>query len=178
VADVQAPDLETRLAILQRKMAEHDMALSADVAMLMASQIHTNVPDLEVALARLMAYASLYNHTQVTTDMAETVLAQFFAERGAEITAARIQSAVAERLDLKVSELRSKHRRHAVVFARQVAMFLCRELTDASLPKIGRDFGGKDHSTVLHACTKISGLEETDEDVARLLRQLRRALGQ
>jgi chromosomal replication initiator protein len=144
----------------------------------MASQIRTNVPDLEVALTRIMAYASLYNHVEVTTDMAETVLTRFFAEREAVVTAARIQNAVAERLDIKVSELRSKNRRRAVAFARQVAMFLCRELTHASLPEIGRAFGGKDHSTVLHACTKISRLEETDEDVARLLWQLRRALGE
>jgi chromosomal replication initiator protein len=177
MAAIQPPDLETRLAILQRKAAQHDLVLSQDVAMLMASQLRTNVPDLEVAMARLTAYASLYNHAEVTVDMAETMLSQLFAERAEVITAARIQSAVAERLDLKVGDLRSKNRRRAVAFARQVAMFLCRELTNASLPEIGRDFGGKDHSTVLHACTKIAGLEETDEDVARLLWQLRRALG-
>ncbi len=177
MADMQSPDLETRLAILQRKAAEHDMALSQEVARLMAKQIRTNVPDLETALARLTACASLHSHTEVSTAMAEAMLTQFFAERAEEITAARIQSTVAERLGLKVSELRSKGRQRAVAFARQVAMFLCRELTDASLPQIGRDFGGKDHSTVLHACTKIAGLEETDEDVARLLWQLRRALG-
>ncbi len=177
MADMQAPDLETRLAILQQKAAEHDMVLSPDVAMLVASQIRTNVPDLEVALARLTAYASLYNHAELTTDIAETMLEQFFAERSEVITAERIQNAVAERLDLKVSELRSKNRQRAVAFGRQVAMFLCRELTNASLPEIGRSFGGKDHSTVLHACTKIAGLEETDENVGRLLWQLRKALG-
>ncbi|ETW93917.1 MAG: hypothetical protein ETSY2_50570 [Candidatus Entotheonella gemina] len=177
MAEMQPPDLETRLAILQRKAAAHDLVLSPDVAMLIATQIRTNVPDLEVALARLTAYASLYNLAEVTTDMADTMLAQFFAERAEAITAARIQSAVAERLELNVSHLRSKDRRRAVAFARQVAMYLCRELTDASLPEIGRAFGGKDHSTVLHACAKIAGLEETDEDVARLLWQLRRALG-
>jgi chromosomal replication initiator protein len=177
MAEIQPPDLETRLAILQRKAAQLDMVLSPDVAMQIAMQIRSNVPDLEVALARLMTYASLYHHVEVTTDMAETVLAQFFAERAAVVTAARIQNAVAERLDVKVSELKSKNRRRAVAFARQVAMFLCRELTNASLPEIGRDFGGRDHSTVLHACTKMSRLEETDEDIARLLWQLRRALG-
>lgn len=177
LADMRPPDLETRLAILQRKAAAHDLVLSPDVAMLVATQIHTNVPDLEVALARLTAYASLYNHTEVTPDMAETMLAQFFAERSEAITAVRIQSAVAERLNLKASNLRSKDRRRAVAFARQVAMYLCRELTDASLPEIGRAFGGRDHSTVLHACTKISGLEASDEDVAHLLWQLRRVLG-
>ncbi|ETW98910.1 MAG: hypothetical protein ETSY1_16885 [Candidatus Entotheonella factor] len=177
MADMQPPDLETRLAILQRKAAEHDMVLSPEVAMLVASQVRSHVPDLEMALARLTAYASLYNHAEITSDVAETTLAQLFAERAEAITAARIQNTVAEHLDLKVSELRSKSRQRAVAFGRQVAMFLCRELTDASLPEIGRDFGGKDHSTVLHACTKIAGLEETDEDVARLLWQLRRALG-
>lgn len=177
MAEVQMPDLETRLAILQRKAAEHDIVLSDDVAMQMATQIRTNVPDLEVALARLTAYASLHNQAEVTPAMAATMLEQFFAERAQEMTAARIQSAVAERLDLKVSDLRSKSRQRAVAFGRQVAMFLCREFTNASLPAIGRDFGGKDHSTVLHACSKIADLEEADEDVARLLWQLRRVLG-
>lgn len=177
IADIQPPDLETRLAILQRKAEENEMVLSCDVAMLMASQIRTNVSDLEMALARLTAYASLYSNTRVTTDMAETMLEQFLAERASAITAARIQTSVAEYLGLKVSEIQSKSRQRDIAFARQVAMFLCRELTDASLPEIGREFGGKDHSTVLHSCTKIAGLEETDEDVARLLWQLRQALG-
>ncbi len=177
IAVIQPPDLETRLAILQRKAEENGMALSQDIAMLMASQIHTSVTDLETVLARLTAYASLYSNARVTTDMAKTMLEQFLTERAKTITAPRIQTLVAEHLGLKVSELRSKGRRRDIAFARQVAMFLCRELTDASLPEIGRAFGGKDHSTVLHSCTKIMGLEETDEDVARLLWQLRQALG-
>ncbi len=177
IADLQPPDLETRLAILQRKAEENEMALSQDVAMLMASQIRTNVSDLETVLARLTAYASLYSHAKVTPEMAGNMIEQFTAERANAITAPRIQTIVAEYLGLKVSEIRSKGRRRDIAFARQVAMFLCREFTEASLPEIGRAFGGKDHSTVLHSCTKIAALEETDEDVARLLWQLRQALG-
>ena len=177
LAEIQPPDLETRLAILQRKAAVHGIELPEDAAMLVASQIRANVSDLEVVLARLTAYASLYNCAEVSMEMVETTLARFFAERADVITPARIQSEVAERLALKTSDLRSKNRRRPVAFARQVAMFLCREFTDASLPEIGRAFGGRDHSTVLHACTKIAALEETDEDAARLLWQLRRALG-
>jgi len=99
-----------------------------------------------------------------------------FAEREQGVTAPRIQQTVAEHFGLKMSELRSKRRQRALVFPRQVAMFLCRELTNASLPEIGRHFGGRDHTTVLHSCAKIARMEETDESVARLLWQLRRTL--
>jgi len=104
------------------------------------------------------------------------VLQQALAEREQAVNTPRIQQTVAAHFGLKMSELRSKRRQRTVVFPRQVAMFLCRELTDASLPEIGRHFGGRDHSTVLYACTKIAHMEETDESVARLLWQLRRTL--
>jgi len=104
------------------------------------------------------------------------VLQQALAERQQAVTAPRIQQAVAEHFGLKASELRSKRRQQAIVFPRQVAMFLCRELTEASLPEIGRHFGGRDHTTVLHSCAKIARMEEVDESVARLLWQLRQAL--
>ncbi|HSX82529.1 MAG TPA: helix-turn-helix domain-containing protein, partial [Candidatus Saccharimonadia bacterium] len=92
------------------------------------------------------------------------------------VTAPRIQQTVAAHFGLKMSELRSKRRQRALVFPRQVAMYLCRELTEVSLPEIGRHFGGRDHTTVLHACAKIARMEETDESVTRLLWQLRRRL--
>jgi len=145
------------------------------VAMLIASRVRTNVGELEQCLTRIATYASL--HTQsIDESLAEMILQQAFAEREQAVTAPRIQQTVAAHFGLKMSELRSKQRQRALVFPRQVAMYLCRELTDASLPEIGRYFGGRDHTTVLHACAKIAHMEETDESVARLLWQLRRTL--
>src|SRR5712691_5452310 len=173
--DLQPPDLETRLAILDRKALVHGIVLPPGVAMLIAARVRTNVSDLEQCLARIVTYASL--HTQsIDESLAEMVLQQAFAEREQAVTAPRIQQTVAAHFGLKMSDLRSKRRQRALVFPRQVAMYLCRELTDASLPEIGRHFGGRDHTTVLHACAKIARMEETDESVARLLWQLRRKL--
>jgi chromosomal replication initiator protein len=176
MADIQPPDLETRLAILTRKAEERRLVLSSEVAMLVASRIRANVRDLENCLARLGTYASL-NAQAISVELAETVLQQILTEQDRAITAPRIQQTVAEYFGVKVSEIRSKSRLRSITFPRQVAMFLCRELTNSSLPEIGRYFGGKDHTTVLHSCTKIAHLEEQDEHVARVLWQLRQALG-
>jgi chromosomal replication initiator protein len=175
MADLQPPDLETRLAILDRKASLHGILLPPGVAMSIATRVRTNVSELEQCLARIVTYASLHAQS-IDKSLAETVLQQIYAEREQAITAARIQQTVAAHFGLKISELRSKRRQQAVVFPRQVAMYLCRELTEASLPEIGRHFGGRDHTTVLHSCTKIARMEETDESVARLLWQLRRTL--
>jgi chromosomal replication initiator protein len=176
IADMQPPDLETRLAILQRKAEERGILLPTSAAMLVATHMHANVRELEGCLARLGAYASL--HAQdISTELTAAVLRQVLSEREHAMTAPRIQQAVAHHFGVKISDLRSKKRQRTIAFPRQVAMFLCRELTSASLPEIGRHFGGKDHTTVLHACTKITRLEETDERVARILWQLRQTLG-
>jgi chromosomal replication initiator protein len=175
LADLQPPDLETRLAILDRKALAHGIDLPPSVALLIASRVRTNVSELEQCLARIATYASL--HTQnIDEGLAEMVLQQALAEREQAVTAPRIQQTVATHFGLKMSELRSKRRQRALVFPRQVAMFLCRELTEASLLEIGRHFGGRDHATVLYSCVKIARMEETDESVARLLWQLRRTL--
>ncbi len=175
MADLQPPDLETRLAILDKQATAYGIVLPPSVAMLIASRIRSSVGELEQCLARIATYASLHAQS-LDEDLAETVLRQMFAEREQGVTAPRIQQTVAEHFGLKMSELRSKRRQRALVFPRQVAMFLCRELTNASLPEIGRHFGGRDHTTVLHSCAKIARMEETDESVARLLWQLRRTL--
>jgi chromosomal replication initiator protein len=175
MADLQPPDLETRLAILDRKASVYGIVLPPRVAMLIASHVRTNVSELEHCLARIATYASL--HTQsIDESLAEMILQQVLAEQEQAVTTPRIQQAVAAHFGIKMSELRSKRRQRAIVFPRQVAMYLCRELTDASLPEIGRHFGGRDHTTVLHACAKIARMEEIDESVARLLWQLRRTL--
>ncbi|MDZ7379322.1 MAG: chromosomal replication initiator protein DnaA [candidate division KSB1 bacterium] len=175
IADLQPPDLETRLAILDKKATQYGIVLPPDAAMQVASRIRMNVHDLEHCLARIATHVSLHA-CSIDTAVVETVLQQVLAERERAVTAPRIQQTVAEHFGLKPSELRSRRRQRAVVFPRQVAMFLCRELTDASLPEIGRHFGGRDHTTVLHSCTKIARMEESDESVARLLWQLRRTL--
>ncbi|MBM3225860.1 MAG: chromosomal replication initiator protein DnaA [Candidatus Tectomicrobia bacterium] len=176
VAELPPPDLETRLAILRTKAAMYGIpTLSSDVARLIATHYQASVHALEHALTRIATYASL--HAQpIDLALAETVLQQARAEQAQAITAPRIQQTVASHFGIKISELKSKRRQHTVVFPRQVAMFLCRELTEASLPEIGRVFGGRDHTTVLHACSKIARMEETDESVARVLWQLRRTL--
>ena len=176
IADLQPPDLETRVAILLRKAEERGLVLSSRVAMLVAARMRTNVRELEGCLTRIGAYASL-NAQNITEELAETVLQQLVAERAEIMTSGRIQRTVAEHFGLKTSELKSKRRLRAITFPRHVAMFLCRELTDASLPEIGRQFGGRDHTTVLHSCTKIARLEAEDEQVARTLWHLRRTLG-
>ncbi len=177
LADMQAPDLETRLAILACKARERGITFPQDVAMLVATHIRTSISDLEQCLTRIATYASLHVQS-IDVALATTVLQQIHTEHEQAITAPRIQQTVAQHFRLKVSELRSKKRQQSVVFPRQVAMFLCRELTEASLPEIGRYFGGRDHTTVLHACTKIARMEEADENVARLLWQLRQEFGQ
>jgi chromosomal replication initiator protein len=175
IADIQPPDLETRIAILHLKAEERGLALSSDVAMLVASRVCTNVRELEGCLTRIGAYASLYAQ-DINAEVTETVLQQLLAERERGITVPRIQRVVAEHFGLRTCELSSKERLRSITFPRQIAMFLCRELTGASLLEIGRCFGGRDHTTVLHSCAKIARLEGDDERVARILWQLRRAL--
>jgi chromosomal replication initiator protein len=176
IADLQPPDLETRVAILCRKAEESGFVLSPGVAMLVASRVCTHVRELEGCLTRIGAYASLHGQG-ITTELAEFVLQQLFVEREQGVTAKRIQQQVSEHFGLRMGELKSSSRLRSITFPRQIAMFLCRELTDDSLPEIGRHFGGRDHTTVLHACAKIAHLEKTDEQMAHLLWQLRRSLG-
>jgi chromosomal replication initiator protein len=176
MADLQPPDLETRIAILSRKAEAQQLVLSPHVALHVAVHVTSNVRDLENCLTRMSAAASLSGQ-DIGMELAEKTLQQIVAEWHCTLTTPRIQRVVAAHFGLKASELKSPRRTRAIAFPRQVAMFLCRELTGSSLPEIGRHFGGKDHTTVLHACGKIARLEEDDEQVARLLWQLRQALG-
>jgi chromosomal replication initiator protein len=175
VADIQTPDLETRVAILCCKAEERGLYLPSSVAMLIASRLHANVRELEGCLTRLVAYASL--NAQVIDDkLGEQVLEQLLSEEEQTLTTPRIQQVVAEYFGLKISELKSKRRHRSITLPRQIAMYLCRELTDATLPEIGRSFGGRDHTTVIHSCTKITVLERDDDYVSHTLKQLRQAL--
>ncbi|MCW2605622.1 MAG: chromosomal replication initiator DnaA [Frankiales bacterium] len=157
ITDVQPPDLETRIAILRKKAAQDRLAAPPDVLEFIASKISTNIRELEGALIRVTAFASL-NKQPVDLNLAEIVLKDLIpAEGGPEITGATIMAATAEYFGLTLEDLCGSSRSRVLVSARQIAMYLCRELTDLSLPKIGQMFGGRDHTTVIHADRKIRG---------------------
>jgi chromosomal replication initiator protein len=156
ITDIQPPDLETRLAILQRKVEAEGLMVSPEVMSFIASRIQTNIRELEGALIRISAYASL-TRSHITLDLAQNVLQYLLPNAGeARVTADLIISTVADYFDVTHDEIRSANRSRPLVTARQMAMYLCRELTDLSLPKIGDRFGGRDHSTVIHATNKIN----------------------
>jgi chromosomal replication initiator protein len=155
LTDIQPPDLETRIAILRKKAAQEKLNAPSDVLEFIASKIQSNIRELEGALIRVTAFASL-NRQPVDMGLAEIVLKDLIpAGGGPEITAAQIMGATADYFGLSLDDLRSQSRSRVLVNARQVAMYLCRELTDLSLPKIGQEFGGRDHTTVMHADRKI-----------------------
>ncbi len=156
LSDIQPPDLETRVAILQKKAKMSNLRISDEVIQYVASKIKTNIRELEGALIRIVAYSSLTKQ-DITLEMATVVLKDILPKENARpISIPLIQQVVANHYNLKVSDLKGKKRTKAIAFPRHIAMYLCRELTDQSLPKIGEEFGGRDHTTVLHACEKIS----------------------
>ncbi|MCC6495147.1 MAG: chromosomal replication initiator protein DnaA [Propionibacteriaceae bacterium] len=158
MTDIQPPDLETRIAILRKKAAAERLTAGPDVLEFIASKIQTNIRELEGALIRVTAFASL-NRQEVDLSLAEVVLRDLIPD-GAEIqiSATTIMTNVADYFGLTVDDLCGQSRTHVLVTARQIAMYLCRELTDLSLPKIGQLFGGRDHTTVMHADRKIRQL--------------------
>lgn len=157
ITDVQPPELETRIAILRKKADADGMKASPEVLEYIASRISTNIRELEGALIRVTAFASL-NKQDVDLPLAELVLKDLITEDGGEITAATILGQTAAYFDISLDELKSKSRTRTLVTARQIAMYLLRELTDMSLPKIGQELGGRDHTTVMHADRKIRTL--------------------
>ncbi|WP_204910668.1 chromosomal replication initiator protein DnaA [Microlunatus spumicola] len=155
ITDVQAPDLETRIAILRKKAAQERLVAGPDVLEFIATRIQTNIRELEGALIRVTAFASL-NRQQVDLSLAEIVLKDLIPEGGeAQITSSMIMAQTASYFDITIDDLCGGSRTQQLVNARQIAMYLCRELTDLSLPKIGQQFGGRDHTTVMHADRKI-----------------------
>ena len=158
ITDVQPPDLETRIAILRKKAAQERLVAGPEVLEFIASRIQTNIRELEGALIRVTAFASL-NRQQVDLALAEIVLKDLIPEGGeAQITTGMIMAQTASYFDITIDDLCGQSRTHVLVTARQIAMYLCRELTDLSLPKIGQQFGGRDHTTVMHADRKIRTL--------------------
>jgi chromosomal replication initiator protein len=158
ITDVQPPDLETRIAILRKKAAQERLVAGPEVLEFIASRIQTNIRELEGALIRVTAFASL-NRQQVDLSLAEIVLKDLIPEGGeTQITTGMIMAQTASYFDITIDDLCGQSRTHVLVTARQIAMYLCRELTDLSLPKIGQQFGGRDHTTVMHADRKIRTL--------------------
>jgi chromosomal replication initiator protein len=174
ITDIQPPDLETRIAILRKKVTTDRITMhDPEVLTFIAGRVSTNIRELEGALTRVVAFSSLTG-LPLDVDLAEQVLRDLVPSNGGvpEVTIGLIQEAVCDRFSLSVEELCSQRRSQAVAYPRQVAMYLSRELTDASLPKIGKEFGGRDHSTVLHANAKITRMISEDRAVYNLVQDL------
>ncbi len=154
IADIQPPDLETKVAILQKKAEQEKVTLPTDVALYVASNIRSNVRELEGALIRLVAHSSLIG-AEITLPYAQQVLKNFIDSQARKVTIESIQKATAEQFGLRLVEIKAKNNSRAIVYPRQIAMYLAKHLTEASLPEIGRQFGGKHHTTVLHSVEKI-----------------------
>ena len=162
IADIQPPDLETKVAILKRKAEAEAVPLPDDVAMFIAGRIKSNIRELEGSLIRLIAYASLTGR-DISLDLTQEVLRDAIDLDTRAITIESIQKYVADYYQLKVHELKSRNNSKSVALPRQVAMYLCKHLTTASLPEIGRSFGGKHHSTVLHSIRKVQALRKRED---------------
>ena len=175
MADIQPPDLETKMAILDKKAEVEGVHLPDDVRTFMASKTKSNVRELEGALTKLMAYSSLTG-TPIKLQMAQQVLKHMVHIQDRRVSMDSIQKAVAEKFTIKQSQLKEKCNAKKVVYPRQVAMYLVKELTNASLPEIGRAFGGKHHTTVMHSIHKIEKDRTSDPELNRLLHSLMESL--
>jgi chromosomal replication initiator protein len=171
MADIQPPDLETKMAILQKKAEVEHICLPNDVCTFIAQKTKSNVRELEGALVKLMAFSSL-TEVPISISMAQQVLKDLLLKQDRRITIESIQRAVAERYAIKPAQLKEKSNRKEIVGPRQVAMFLVKELTQASLPEIGRAFGGKHHTTVIHSINKIDRQRTGDPDLNKLINSL------
>jgi len=168
IADIQPPDFETRVAIIKKKAALERIRLGDDVAYLIASRIKSNIRELEGSLTRMIAFCALTGR-EMTVDLAQEVLGELWGEDEKIITIDQIQRRVCDFFGLKLSDLKAKNRTKAIAFPRQVAMYLSRQMTHSSLSEIGRAFGGKDHTTVLHAVDKIQTLLQEDPKLRKTI---------
>lgn len=161
IADLQPPDVETRIAILRKKSEDEGVKLPEDVIQFLSNTMKSNIRELEGSLVRLGAYASLTGQV-ITLEMAKTVLRDLIGDKKKIVAMDDIQEAVCTQFHVKMTELKSRRRSKTLVHPRQIAMYLCRELTDSSYPEIGRQFGGKDHTTIIHACRQVAKAREND----------------
>ena len=173
VADIQAPELETRIAILRDKADAENLFVPDDVLLFLASHIRTNIRELEGSLIRVVAHASLTG-VSLTVDSAKEVLRDVMAreEAAAPVSLEKIQEVVARHFHLELHDMKSKRRTDAIAFPRQIAMYLARTLTEMSTTQIGDSFGGKDHTTVMHATNKVKGRLDTDPFFTALVNKI------
>lgn len=178
IADIQAPDFETRMAILKKKADVEKLNVANEVMVYIATKIKSNIRELEGALIRIVAYSSLTNRP-ITVDLAGEALKDIISNKqNKNITIDVIQDVVAGYFNLRVEDLKSQRRTRNVAYPRQIAMYLSRKLTDMSLPKIGEEFGGRDHTTVIHAYEKISDALSTDESLEHTVKDITKKLSQ
>lgn len=176
ITDITPPDLETRIAILRKKAKAEGLDIPNEVMLYIANQIDTNIRELEGALIRVVAYSSLINK-DINADLASEALRDIIpSSKPKVITILEIQRTVGEHFSVKLEDFKAKKRTKSVAFPRQIAMYLSRELTDYSLPKIGEEFGGRDHTTVIHAHEKISKLLQTDLQLQKQMKELNELL--
>jgi chromosomal replication initiator protein len=175
IADIQPPDVETKIAILKKKSEVTKIRLPDDVTYFLASSDTRNIRELEGMLIRLGAYSSLQN-IPITLEMAKESLKDILGDRRKEITIELIQKAVADHFGIKTADLKSDKRQKNLVQARQIAIWLCRDMTKASYPDIGSKFGGKDHSTVIYATKKIEKAMQDDQKYFKVVDDLRRGI--
>jgi chromosomal replication initiator protein len=162
IADLQPPDVETRIAILRKKSEDEGVKLPEDVIQFLSITMKSNIRELEGSLVRLGAYASLTGQV-ITLDLAKNVLRDLIGDKKKIVAMDDIQEVVCAQFHVKMTELKSRRRSKTLVHPRQIAMYLCRELTDSSYPEIGRQFGGKDHTTIIHACRQVAKAKENDQ---------------
>src|SRR5574341_461344 len=172
IADLQPPDVETRIAILRKKSEDEGVTLPEDVIQFLSTTMKSNIRELEGSLVRLGAYASLTGQT-IALDMAKNVLRDIIGEKKKIIAMDDIEEAVAERFHVKIADMKSRRRSKTLVHPRQIAMYLCRELTDASFPEIGRHFGGKHHTTISQACKQIAKANLSESTISATLESLK-----
>ena len=166
IADIQPPDLETKVAIIKKKAERQNITIPDNVALYIASKIKSNIRELEGALVRLIAYCSLKG-SEITLSMAQETLHDILGPGEKAITIEMIQKAIADHFKMRVQELKSKNNSKSVALPRQICMYLCKKLTGASLPQIGREFGDKHHTTVLHSVTKIDQMIQRDRELSK-----------
>ncbi|HJC99482.1 MAG TPA: chromosomal replication initiator protein DnaA, partial [Candidatus Dwaynia gallinarum] len=172
IADIQPPDYETRIAILRKKADVDKLNIPNEVLIYIATKIKSNIRELEGALLRVVAYTNLTN-SNVSLDLAKEALKDLINTKNSKtITIEYIQETIANYFDLNIEMLKSQRRTQNIAFPRQIAMYLCRKLTDSSLPKIGENFGGRDHTTVIHAYEKILNKIESDQDFNNTINEL------
>ena len=178
IADIQPPDFETRIAILKKKADVEKLNIPNEVMVYIATKIKSNIRELEGALIRIVAFSSLTNK-EISVDLASEALKDIISNKqNKQVTIELIQEIVANTYNLRIEDFKSARRTRNIAYPRQIAMYLCRKLTDMSLPKIGEEFGGRDHTTVIHAYEKISEEFKTDESLKNIINDITKKINQ